>query len=232
MRKNILVVDDEKRMRDLLLQLLANENWHVEEAAGGADALQKINETSYDLVILDVMMPQIDGWELCQHIREHEDVPILFLTARSETKDKVYGLNMGADDYLTKPFDKDELLARAHALIRRSASHHQPNDKMKTIQLKEITINTEAHEIYVHDVLVSVTPKEFDILYHLALHPNKVFPRESLLEQIWGIDFLGDERTVDQHIKNVREKLKKAGCSFNPIQTVWGIGYKIKGTES
>ncbi|MEW9668056.1 response regulator transcription factor [Ammoniphilus sp. 3BR4] len=228
--RNILVIDDEPNMRNLIKFYLNKEPWEIIEAASGTEAIEKVKQQSFDLIILDVMMPGIDGWEVCSYIRERSHVPILLLTAMNETKDKVYGLNLGADDYLTKPFDKDEFIARIKALLRRAVP--TTNEKSKLIQMDEISINPESREVYVNDNLLLLTPKEFDLLFMLAKNPNKAFNREILLEQIWGSDFYGDTRTVDQHVKNIRDKVKKAGCSFNPIQTVWGLGYKIQGKKN
>lgn len=227
---NILIVDDEWNMRNLLKHFLHKENWNIEEASSGIEALDKINKGNYHLVILDVMMPELNGWEVCSRVREQSNVPILLLTARNETRDKVQGLNLGADDYLTKPFDKEELVARINALLRRVMVDRQKVME-ESINIGDISIKSASREVFVNGGQVTLTPKEFDVLYILAKNPNRAFSREVLLEQVWGHDFLGDFRTVDQHIKNIRDKVKKAGCSFNPIQTVWGLGYKLQGKD-
>ncbi len=228
-KKNILIVDDEWNMRNLLKHFLQKENWMIDEASSGFEALQKIKTAQFQLIILDVMMPGMDGWEVCKQIREHSNVPILLLTARNETKDKVHGLNLGADDYLTKPFDKEELVARVNALLRRV--NPATDTKESRLAIGEISIDSECREVYVNDKQVSLTPKEYELFYLLAKNPNRAYSREDLLEQVWGHDFFGDSRTVDQHVKNIREKVKKMGCSFNPIQTVWGLGYKLQGMD-
>lgn len=223
---DLLVVDDEWNMRNLIKLYLDKQDWSITEAATGTEALAKLQHQSFDLVILDVMMPGMDGWEVCQLIRKKWDIPILLLTARNETKDKVHGLNLGADDYLTKPFEPDELIARIHALLRRARVTTSTDER--TIRLDGITINPDSRQVFVNGKEVFFTPKEFDLLYLLAKNPTRVYSRETLLEQVWGHDFFGDQRTVDQHIKNIREKVKKCGSSFNPIKTVWGVGYKIQ----
>lgn len=224
----ILVVDDEWNMRNLMKMYLQNQGWLISEASDGKEAIEMIKKESFHLMILDIMMPGMDGWEVCRHVREEEenDIPILLLTARNETKDKVQGLNLGADDYLTKPFDMEELIARIHALLRRHRFSHSFENKMI---IGEVTILPDSREVVLHNGnSVLLTPKEYDVLYLLAKHPNKAFARNDLLDRVWGYDFEGDARTVDQHIKNIREKLKKSGCTFNPIKTVWGLGYQIQ----
>jgi two-component system response regulator ResD len=224
----ILVVDDEWNMRNLMKMYLERQGWLISEASDGTEAIEKVKKESFHLMILDIMMPGMDGWEVCRYLREEEEneIPILLLTARNETKDKVQGLNLGADDYLTKPFDIEELIARIHALLRRHRSFQSQESK---INIGEITILPDSREVIINDGLsVLLTPKEYDVFYLLAKHPNKAFERRDLLDRVWGYDFEGDARTVDQHIKNIREKLKKSGCTFNPIKTVWGLGYQIQ----
>lgn len=224
----ILVVDDEWNMRNLMKMYLQRQGWLISEASDGKEAIEIIKKESFHLMILDIMMPGMDGWDVCRYVREEEDneIPILLLTARNETKDKVHGLNLGADDYLTKPFDIEELIARIHAILRR---HHSSQSFENKIHIGEITILPESREVIVHnDHSVLLTPKEYDVFFLLAKHPQKAFERSDLLDKVWGYDFEGDARTVDQHIKNIREKLKKSGCTFNPIKTVWGLGYQIQ----
>lgn len=227
----VLVVDDEKNMRDLLRIYLSNEGFEVTEAEGGAAAVNLLNQTTFDLVILDIMMPGMDGWEVCRRIRENAQTPILMLTARSETKDKVQGLQLGADDYLVKPFDPEELTARVNALLRRAKLTIPSTEQADVLRYFEISINPDTREVTAHGQTLELTPKEFDLLLYLASHPRKVFTRELILEQVWGQDYEGDIRTVDTHVKNVREKLRQAGLTYNPIQTVWGVGYKFQGSD-
>ncbi|RKL69230.1 DNA-binding response regulator [Salipaludibacillus neizhouensis] len=229
MRKSlVLVVDDEWNMRNLLRVYLTKGNFDVIEAKDGHEALSTIQHQNIDLIILDIMMPGMDGWEVCAHIRQTSRTPILMLTARTETKDKVQGLTMGADDYLVKPFEPEEMMARVKALLRRSEGTSS-NSTILTIQ--DMKIDPEKRKAYIHDQPFELTPKEFDLLCVLINHPGRVFSREVLLDQIWGNDYFGDLRTVDTHVKNVREKVRKAGLTYSPIQTVWGVGYKSKDLE-
>lgn len=230
---NILVVDDEWNMRNLLRIYLSKNGFEVTEANSGREALTLVNQRIFDLIILDIMMPDMDGWEVCAKIREMKpgSIPVLMLTARMDTKDKVRGLNAGADDYLVKPFDPEELIARIHALIRRSNLAEVSHGVQPIIHLPEMTIDFEGRQILVHQLPVDFTPKEFDLFHLLASQPTRAFSRDLLLERIWGNDYFGDIRTVDTHVKNIREKVRKAGLSYVPIQTLWGVGYKFHRTE-
>lgn len=227
----ILVVDDEWNMRNLLRIYLDKNGIEVKEAKNGTEAIELINSNPFDLVILDVMMPDMDGWEVCSKIRETYNIPILMLTARTETRDKVQGLNLGADDYLTKPFDPEELLARVNALLRRARISKESTNESTMISFPGVRIDPDGRQIFIQEQEVIFTPKEFDILYLLATHHNQVFSREHIVSHVWGEDYYGDERTVDTHIKSIRGKIKEAGLSYNPIKTVWGIGYKFLGTD-
>ncbi|MDA1475169.1 response regulator transcription factor [Bacillus changyiensis] len=223
----VLVIDDEWNVRNLLRIYLIKNGFEVQEAKNGSEGIKMTENHSFDLIILDVMMPDTDGWEVCQKIRETNNTPILMLTARTGTKDKVKGLTVGADDYLVKPFDADELIARVFALLRRS-SISQSTITQSIITYSELKIDPEGRQVFVQKQPVDLTPKEFELLLMLAEHPRRAFERETLLERIWGSNYFGDFRTVDTHVKNIREKVRKAGLSFNPIQTVWGIGYKFQ----
>lgn len=224
----VLIVDDEWNMRNLIKIYLHKNGFDIKEAVNGTEAVELVRNESFELVILDVMMPGMDGWQVCESIRGFSNVPVLMLTARTDTKDKVKGLQIGADDYLSKPFDADELIARVFALIRRNSIVQQAEpEHMQRIAFEHLTIHPEGREVYVDDRSVELTPKEFDLFRLLAEHPKRAYKREMLLDLVWGADYYGDVRTVDTHIKNIREKTQKAGLPYNPIQTVWGVGYKF-----
>ncbi|QWU15404.1 DNA-binding response regulator, OmpR family, contains REC and winged-helix (wHTH) domain [Paenibacillus sophorae] len=223
----VLIVDDEWNMRNLLRIYLMKEGFQIKEASTGLEALSMVKKHSFDIILLDVMMPDMDGWQVCKAIRETETVPILMLTARTETKDKIHGLGIGADDYLTKPFDSEELLARMYSLIRRSTITQTSLPQQWVLEFPQMTIIPDAREVRIQEELIDFTPKEFDLLAVLAQSRQRAFSREELVERIWGYDYEGEVRVVDTHIKNIREKLQKAGMTYNPIQTVWGVGYKF-----
>lgn len=225
---SVLVVDDEWNMRNLIKIYLGKNGFEVIEAANGPEAIDKIRSESPDLVILDVMMPSMDGWQACQSIREFSIVPILMLTARTDTQDKVRGLQLGADDYLAKPFEPEELIARVFAQIRRNTIVQKAeSDASHQIAHDSLVIYPEAREVLADGKVVELTHKEFDLFCLLAEHPKRAYKREMLLDLVWGSDYFGDIRTVDTHIKNIREKTGRAGLPYNPIQTVWGVGYKF-----
>jgi len=223
----VLIVDDEWNMRNLLRIYLIKEGFQVKEAATGREALSMIQKDDFDIILLDVMMPDMDGWQVCKVIRETDTVPILMLTARSETRDKVHGLGIGADDYLTKPFDSEELLARIYSLLRRSTINQITQPEERALSFPQLTILPEGREVRVQDAQVELTQKEFDLLATLSQSRQRAFSREELVEKLWGFDYEGETRVVDTHIKNLREKLQKAGMTYNPVQTVWGVGYKF-----
>ncbi|BCV24350.1 MAG TPA: response regulator transcription factor [Firmicutes bacterium] len=224
--KKILVVEDEARMRDLLRLYLEREGFTVVEAADGRRALEKIAQEEFALVILDVMLPELDGWTVCRKIRRTRDVPIIMLTARGEEIDRLTGFELGADDYVVKPFSPRELVMRIKALLRRACPQAVENREVLTFP--GLSINRPARRVEAAGQEVPLTPKEYDLLYFLASQAGRVFTREQLLEQVWGYDFYGDLRTVDTHIKNLREKLKKAGQGAEYLVTVWGVGYKFE----
>jgi len=220
---NILVVDDEAQMRDLLVSNLEKEHYTTMTASNGQEAIHLIQQNTFHLVLLDVMRPEMDGLTACMRIREFSNVPIIMLTARSDELDRIHGLKIGADDYITKPFSPRELLARIEATLRRS--HRFTVDQSSTLTLGMLELDTESRSVHVNGKPVSLTRKEFDLLHLFAQNNDKVFSREQLLDQIWGADYIGNLRTVDTHIKTLRLKLGEAGGS---IQTVWGIGYKFE----
>jgi DNA-binding response OmpR family regulator len=217
----ILLVDDEKRMLDLLDLYLSPKGYHCVKCESGISAIQYLENNKADLVLLDIMMPELDGWETCKRIREFSNVPIIIVTARDQTLDIVKGLNMGADDYITKPFDESELLARIEAVLRRSVG------KPSKIQFHGLVWDEEQHIVQYKDHPVWLTPKEFAVLGLFLKNPSKVFSREQIILLLWGFNANTEERTIDSHVKNIREKLRQAGFPIDQfLQTVWGVGYK------
>lgn len=221
----ILIVDDEAQMRKLVKLYLLQEGYQVEEAEDGQEAIDMLRKDDYDLMILDVMMPMMDGWETIQHVRKMSDLPIIMLTAKGTVQDKVTGLSTGADDYLVKPFDEAELLVRVKALLRRTG---HSNSGENILKYQGMVIDLIAREAMYEGMGINLTQTEFDILAALIEHRGKVLSREQLVDMIWGIEFMGEDRTVDSHIKNLREKLQKAGVDKSIVKTVWGIGYKME----
>lgn len=221
----ILVVDDEFEMRQLLRLYLQQESYCVEEAENGREAYEKIIKNDFDLMILDVMMPIMDGWQTIEEVRKVSEIPIIMLTAKGTVRDKVTGLSRGADDYLVKPFEEEELMARVQALLRRS---HPSETNDEVVKYEGIILNLSSRDgSYMNEKLI-LTHTEFDLLKELIKHRGKALSREQLVELIWGIEFMGEDRTVDTHIKNLREKLKAAGVKKPIVKTVWGIGYKVE----
>lgn len=223
MRYRVLIVDDEEDMRHLVEMYLLNSGYFCLQASNGMEAIQMIKNEQIDVVLLDIMMPQQDGFEVCQTIREYSDVPIIFVSAKGEEWDKVKGLKLGGDDYVVKPFSPGELMARIEALLRRAG---KKNDQVEEDQVnyREITIIKKSRKVMVEQETISLTLKEYELLNFLIVNANQVLSREQLLERIWGNDYSGSLRTVDTHIKTLRMKLKTADY----IQTVWGIGYKFE----
>ena len=217
----VLVVDDESDMRQLVGMYLDNFGYEWGEAEDGKEALKKLETNHYDFVVLDIMMPEMDGLSVCKEIRKTSDVPIIFLTAKGEEWNRVNGLRMGADDYIVKPFSPGELVARMEAVLRRYTKQEQQEE----IQFGPILINEKSRRIEANGESISLTVKEFDLLYFLCQHTGQVFSREQLLEKVWGYDYAGSTRTVDTHVKTMRLKLGESG---NYIQTVWGVGYKFE----
>ncbi|MFD2760402.1 response regulator transcription factor [Lentibacillus juripiscarius] len=216
----VLLVDNEKRMLDLLALYLKPHHYTCQKAQDAQEALAYIEKETFDIVLLDIMMPDMDGWELCQEIRKISEVPIIMVTARDQKDDVVKGLMLGADDYITKPFNEDELLARIKALLRRQKP-------VNHIKINGLLWDGDRYELSYQSRPIKLTPKEFMVLGHLMKHPNQVFTRERLIELIWGFDSDTEGRTVDSHVRNMREKIKQAGFPVeNYFKTVWGIGYK------
>ena len=221
----VLVVDDEDKLRQVIGVYLKNEGFIVGEAMDGEEALRKFNAESWDFIILDVMMPKIDGVKVCQEIRKTSKVPIIMLTAKNEEVDRILGLEFGADDYVGKPFSPRELVARIKAILRRTDTGTKVEVHM--LKFHGIRIDLITRNVYVMEQLITLTPKEFDLLSILAKSPGRAYSREQLLESVWGFDYYGDLRTVDTHINRLRDKLRVSGApSF--IGTVWGVGYKFE----
>ena len=229
MAKKALVVEDDGNIAELLRLYLEKDGFEVFQAADGGEGLRMAREKSPDLILLDIMMPVMDGWLVCSEIRKTSRVPIIMLTAKGETFDKINGLEMGADDYVTKPFEVKELMARIHAVLRRSEGESaQPLERKLTFD--KLVINLDSYELVVDGKRMEVPPKEMELLYHLASSPNRVFTRNQLLDEVWGFDYFGDSRTVDVHIKRLREKLEGVSDKWS-LKTVWGVGYKFELTE-
>ncbi len=227
-KKLILVVDDEQGIRDIIKEYLVPEDFEVIEAVDGVDALNKFKNHNIAFVILDVMLPKMDGWKVCREIRSSSRVPIIMLTARGEEYDKLFGFELGVDDYIVKPFSPKELLARIKAILLRSNLPLEEAIKANRIQLADLLIDFDARNVYLQQKLISMTPKEYDLLTFFVNHQGKVFSREQLLNLVWGYEFLGDVRTVDTHVKMLRESL---GKYRKWIVTAWGIGYKFEAEE-
>jgi len=221
----IMVVDDENHIVELARLYLAREGYEVEGVGDGTQAVARFGQLKPDLVILDIMLPGTDGLTICKEIRKQSQVPIIMLTARDEVTDKVVGLEVGADDYLTKPFHPQELVARAKALLRRARI--EP-DQPKLIRAGLLEVDLERHEVRFGKERVQLRPKEFDLLTLLCRHPGRVFQRSELLDLVWGYDFPGYTRTVDVHVQQLREKLAAANVTEPSIQTVWGVGYRLE----
>ncbi len=222
----VLVVDDEKTLVKALSFNLEKEGFRVEQAFDGEEALKKVFDLKPDIVVLDLMLPEVDGFEVCRQIRKKLEIPIIMLTARSEDIDKVLGLELGADDYLTKPFNSRELVARIKAILRRSTVRDE--ESKKVVQIGKLQVDLLQHRAKIEDKEVSLTSKEFALLSFLASNAGNVYSREQLLEQVWGYDYYGDVRTVDVHIRHLREKIEKDPANPKLIITVWGTGYKLR----
>ncbi|MGW5888601.1 response regulator transcription factor [Priestia megaterium] len=230
--QRLLLVDDEDRIRRLLKMYLEKEGYIIEEAANGHEAIEKALHIDYDLIVLDLMMPGIDGIEVCKQIREKKATPIIMLTAKGEEVNRVQGFEVGTDDYIVKPFSPREVVLRVKALLRRSsqATFIQPETSVKNlIVFDHLTIDNDAHRVTADGKEVNLTPKEYELLCYLAKTPDKVYDREQLLREVWHYDFFGDLRTVDTHVKRLREKLNRVSSqAAKMIVTVWGVGYKFE----
>ena len=226
MAKKILIVEDEANIRELLRLYLEREGYTVLEAENGVEGIKLWKSEKPDMLLLDVMMPVMDGWAVCKEIRAESDVPIIMLTAKGETADRVSGLEMGADDYIVKPLEMPEVIARVRAVFRRMA----PDDAPEKLAFDNLIIDKQAYDLVIKGKRMDAPPKEIELLYYLASSPNRVFTRAQLLDDVWGFDYFGDTRTVDVHVKRLREKLEGVSDKWE-LKTVWGVGYKFETME-
>lgn len=217
----ILIVDDHETIRTTLVRYFESNGYQTFQASDGIQALDLFKQCHPDIILLDVMMPKLDGYEVCRAIRQVSQVPIIMVTAKHEDYEKIMGLDIGADDYIVKPFSSGELLARVRAILRRLPSSH-------SIKIGNVSINIDEYVVLVNDQKINLSKKEIELLYHFACHPNLVFTRDQLLDTLWGIDYYGDSRTVDTHIKRLRSKLSLNQISGFELKTIWGVGYKIE----
>ncbi len=224
----ILVVDDDLNICELLRLYIEKEGYEVITANDGATAFKTFQKENPDFVLLDIMLPGLDGWQVCREIRKTSSCPIIMLTAKGETFDKVLGLELGADDYVVKPFEAREVIARIKAIMRRTIK--EDVQEIKEVKWDKLSINLTNYELKVDNVQVDTPPKEMELLYHLATHPNRVFTRDQLLDEVWGFDYYGDSRTVDVHVKRLREKIDGVSEKWE-LKTVWGVGYKFESKE-
>lgn len=225
MAKKALVVEDDGNIAELLRLYLEKDGFEVAIASDGGTGVRLAQSEEPDIILLDIMLPVLDGWQVCRKVRETSRVPIIMLTAKGETFDKVNGLDMGADDYIVKPFEVKELLARIHAVMRRTEPEENP--AKKKLSFDKLVINLDSYELIVDGKKIETPPKEMELLFHLASTPNRVYTRNQLLDEVWGFDYFGDSRTVDVHIKRLREKLEGVSNQWS-LKTVWGVGYKFE----
>ena len=227
MSKKILIVEDDHNISELLQLYLKNEGYETVIANDGGEGIDQFRRFRPDLVLLDLMLPVMDGWGVLRTIRQDSKVPVIMLTAKGETSDKVTGLKQGADDYITKPFEMKEVLARVEAVLRRTAEEETGKEKKRRLVFDKLIIDLDAFELIVDGKRVETPPKEMELLYHLASSPNRVFTHNQLLDEVWGFDYFGDSRTVDVHVKRLREKLEGVSDRWS-LKTVWGVGYKFE----
>ena len=227
--EKIMIVDDDRNICELLRLYIEKDGFDAVIAHNGREALALLEKEKPDLMVLDVMMPELDGWQVCREVRKSSDIPIIMLTAKSETFDKVLGLELGADDYVTKPFDSKEIVARIKAVLRRTGSKQSASD-VKEVNFDKLSVNLTRYELKVNGVPVDTPPKELELLFHLASNPNRVYTRDQLLDEVWGFEYYGDSRTVDVHVKRLREKLEGVSDKWS-LKTVWGVGYKFEVHE-
>jgi len=225
--EKIMVADDDQNICELLRLYLEKEQYTVVIANDGNEAIVKFNSENPALILLDIMMPGLDGWQVCREIRKKSNVPIIMITAKGETFDKVLGLELGADDYVVKPFDAKEIVARIKAVLRRVSSGTQAENAVREVSYDKLVVNMTRYELKVDGKVVDTPPKELELLFHLASNPNRVYTRDQLLDEVWGFEYYGDSRTVDVHIKRLREKLEGVSDQWC-LKTVWGVGYKFE----
>jgi len=225
----VLVADDDKNICELLRLYLVKEGFQVVLAGDGEEALARFSAENPDIILLDVMMPRLDGWQVCREIRKKSECPIIMITAKGESFDKVLGLELGADDYVVKPFETKEIVARIKAVLRRTGKSAAEND-IKEVSYDKLVVNMTKYELKVDGKVVDTPPKELELLYHLASNPNRVYTRDQLLDEVWGFEYYGDSRTVDVHVKRLREKLEGVSDKWT-LKTVWGVGYKFEVKE-
>jgi DNA-binding response OmpR family regulator len=223
--QKILIVDDDRNICELLRLYIEKEGYATAIANDGAQAVAMFEQEKPALILLDIMLPKMDGWQVCREIRKTSDVPIIMLTAKGEVFDKILGLELGADDYVVKPFEAKEVVARIRAVLRRVGGSDE--DAVKEVKWDKLIINLTNYELIVDGKQIDTPPKELELLYHLASNPNKVFTRDQLLDQVWGFEYYGDSRTVDVHVKRIREKIDGVSDKWE-LRTVWGVGYKFE----
>ncbi len=224
----ILIVDDDQNICELLRLYVEKEGYEVNIANDGRDALSKFGAFNPNLVLLDIMLPVLDGWQVCREIRKTSQCPVIMLTAKGEVFDKILGLELGADDYVVKPFEAKEVIARIKAVLRRSGG--EAEKEIREVHFDKLSINLTNYELRVNGEQVDTPPKEMELIFHLASNPNRVYTRDQLLDEVWGFDYYGDSRTVDVHVKRLREKLEGVSDKW-ALKTVWGVGYKFESKE-
>ena len=229
MGTKILVVDDDRNICELLKLYLENDGYTVFVANDGQEAVEMFQSKAPELVLLDIMLPKMDGWQVCREVRKKSSVPIIMITAKGDTFDKVLGLELGADDYIVKPFDTKEVIARIKAIARRVGNSPEESE-VKEVRYDKLSVNMTRYELRVDGKVVDTPPKELELLFYLASNPNRVYTRDQLLDEVWGFEYYGDSRTIDVHIKRLREKLEGVSDKWS-LKTVWGVGYKFEVRE-
>ena len=225
----ILIVDDEQMIREVVREYALINGYEVAEASDGLEALELVEKEDFDCVILDIMMPKLDGFSACKQIKKIKPIPIIMLSARQEEYDKLFGFELGVDDYVVKPFDTKEVIARIKAVLRRIGQNNQA-EEVKEVSYDKLVVNMTRYELKVDGKVIDTPPKELELLFHLASNPNRVYTRDQLLDEVWGFEYYGDSRTIDVHVKRLREKLEGVSDQW-ALKTVWGVGYKFEVNE-